>query len=35
MMDILKYGAGAKVLAPMELVARVSKEINAMRAAYA
>ncbi|MFA6062203.1 MAG: YafY family protein [Gallionella sp.] len=35
LMDILKYGAGVKVLAPMELVARVSKEINAMRAAYA
>jgi len=34
LMDILKYGAGVKVLAPAELVKRVSKEIELMRSTY-
>lgn len=35
LMDILKYGAGVKVIAPSELVALVSKEIDAMKLIYA
>jgi len=35
LMDIMKYGAGVKVLAPVELVGRVANEINAMQAVYA
>lgn len=34
LMDILKYGAGVKVIGPAELVRRVSKEIDAMKMAY-
>jgi predicted DNA-binding transcriptional regulator YafY len=34
LMDIFKYGAGVKVIAPLELVERVSKEIDAMKIAY-
>jgi predicted DNA-binding transcriptional regulator YafY len=33
-MDILKYGAGVKVVSPVELVKRVSNEIEALRALY-
>lgn len=34
LMDILKYGAGVKVIAPVELVRRASKEIDAMKLTY-
>lgn len=34
LMDILRYGAGVKVIAPVELVRRVSKEIDAVKLAY-
>lgn len=34
LMDILKYGTGVKVVAPQELVRRVSHEIDAMKLAY-
>jgi predicted DNA-binding transcriptional regulator YafY len=34
LMDILKYGAEVKVIAPAELVKRVSKEIDSMKIAY-
>jgi predicted DNA-binding transcriptional regulator YafY len=34
LMDILRYGARVKVLAPAALVNRVSKEIDAMKLAY-
>lgn len=34
LMDILKYGAGVKVIAPKELVKRVSGEIHAMNLVY-
>lgn len=35
LMDILKYGAEVKVIAPAQLVKRVSKEIDSMKIAYA
>jgi predicted DNA-binding transcriptional regulator YafY len=34
LMDILKYGAGVKVIAPENLVKRVSDEIETMRSCY-
>lgn len=34
LMDILKYGSGVKVTAPLKLVERVSKEIEHMRILY-
>ncbi|MDZ4200692.1 MAG: YafY family protein [Gallionella sp.] len=34
-MDILRYGASVKVIAPVELVRRVAKEIDAMKLMYA
>lgn len=34
LMDIMKYGAGVKVLAPKELVSRVEKEIDTMKLVY-
>jgi predicted DNA-binding transcriptional regulator YafY len=33
-MNILKYGAGVKVISPVELVKRIYEEINAMKMAY-
>lgn len=35
LMDILKYGTGVKVISPSELIDLVSKEIDAMKLAYA
>lgn len=35
LMDVLKYGAGVKVLAPAGLIKRVSDEISAIQAIYA
>lgn len=34
LMDIMKYGAGVKVMAPKTLASRVAKEIDAMRTLY-
>ena len=34
LMDILKYGAGIKVIAPESLVKRVSDEIETMKSGY-
>jgi predicted DNA-binding transcriptional regulator YafY len=35
LMDIMKYGAGVKVLAPTNLVSQVTKQIDAMKNLYA